>query len=135
MGGYLVPFARSGHKTQKISVYFAVPDSADGAEGVAGQAFVQGTTLNIQNLPDVHRNNRTEADLDAYAKISYVKVDWLRREMSTARSLVGFPVKVLGKPWGAIVVDSRSDSIQNVDVIIKSYELVAAVLGELLARR
>lgn len=134
IGGYLVPFARSGHVTQKVTVYFSVPDSADGAEGVAGEAFVGGYTVVREDLPDVSRDGALKRDLDRYASETFVTVNWLRKERSTARSLIGFPIRVKGRHWGAIVVDSHSERIQDKDRIIKSYELVSVVLGELLER-
>jgi len=104
-------------------------------EGVAGFAFATNARITKENLPDVSPSaSPTEEELLEYANSTFVDVEWLRRERSTARSLYGIPVRVDGKPWGAIVVDSREKSITNSDHVVKSYFLVASVLGQLIRR-
>jgi hypothetical protein len=133
-GGWLIPFARSGHLTQKISVCFRAPDQGDDAEGVAGQAFAQDVTLPVEDLPDVSTNACSETQLRNYARLTFVDLDWLREERSTARALIGIPVKVKGEPWGVIVVDSRATQIPDRENVVNAYVLIAKVLGEVLNR-
>jgi hypothetical protein len=120
--------------TQKISVCFWAPDNGDQAEGIAGQTLAQDVILQVEDLPDVSGMNVKEADLRSYAERTFVNVEWLRSEKSTARALIGIPVKVKGEPWGVIVVDSRATRIPNRENVIQSYELIAKVLGEVLDR-
>jgi hypothetical protein len=131
---YLVPFIRSGFLTQKSSVVFRVPDDGN-YNGIAGFAYSCNVSISREHLPDVSPNVQpTEEDYQKYAEETFVDIDWLKKERSTARSLYGIPVRVDGKPWGAIVVDSRQESIPNSNQVVKSYFLVASVLGQLLKR-
>lgn len=133
-GGFLVPFVRSGFMTERPSVVFRTPDNAD-FEGVAGYAFTSNTCIACENLPDVSTNvNPSAADYKKYAGATFVGVEWLKNERSSARSLYGIPVRVDGRPWGAIVVDSRQMAIQNSNAVVNSYKLVASVLGQLIRR-
>jgi len=134
-GGFLIPYARSGHFFSNPSVIFRVPENCDDAQGVAGQAYVSGATLVIQELPDVSKKVApTDSDYKTYAEKTWVADQWLREERSTARALLALRVVVNGKPWGVIVVDTRATTIPNETKIIASYTLVAKVLGELLDR-
>jgi hypothetical protein len=133
-GGWLVPFARSGYLTQKISVCFRAPDQGDNAEGIAGQAFAQDLTLLVEKLPDVSTNACSDTQLKNYARLTFVDLDWLRTEQSTARALIGIPIKVKGEPWGVIVVDSRATEIPDRENVTNAYGLIAKVLGEVLDR-
>lgn len=133
-GGWVVPFARSGHLTQNITVCFRVPDAGDDAEGIAGQTFAQDLTLQVEGLPDVSNSNCSNGALKDYARRTFVDPKWLQKERSTARSLIGIPVKVKGEPWGAIVVDSRASDIPDRDNVVQAYVLIAKVLGEVLER-
>jgi hypothetical protein len=133
-GDHLVPFLRSGFLTQKSSVVFQAPDDGD-FEGIAGFAFSSNVSIKREHLPDVSPSSSpSEEDFRRYAEDTFVKVEWLKKERSTARSLYGIPVRVEGKPWGAIVVDSRQESIANSEQVVKSYLLVASVLGQLITR-
>lgn len=129
-----MPFVRSGFMTQRASVAFKAHQ--DGVyEGVAGCAHCANITIQRENLPDVSpQANPNDEDYKKYAEDTFVDEQWLRKERSTARSLYGIPVRVNGKPWGAIVVDSRQPSIPKSKDVIKSYSLVASVLGELIKR-
>jgi len=90
---------------------------------------------NREHLPDVSPGaSPSDEDFRRYAEETFVRISWLRQERSTARSLYGIPVRVDGKPWGAIVVDSRQEWIPNSSQVVKSYLLVASVLGQLLKR-
>lgn len=134
VGGFLIPFARSGFMTQKSSVVFRVPDDAT-YEGVAGFAFTSNVRIARENLPDVSPSaSPSDQEFIEYAGATFVDVEWLKKERSTARCLYGIPVRVGGKPWGAIVVDSREKSITNSEHVVKSYYLVASVLGQLIRR-
>jgi len=133
-GGHLVPFVRSGFITQKSSVVFRAPDDGD-FEGVAGFAYSCNISIEREHLPDVAPGSSpTKKDFEKYASETYVTADWLKKERSSARSLYGLPVRVDGKPWGAIVIDSRQEAIPDSANVIKSYYLVATVLGQLIKR-
>lgn len=133
-GDHLVPFLRSGFITQKSSVVFRAPDDGE-YEGIAGFAFSSNVSIKREHLPDVSPSaNPSDEDYRRYAEETFVKPEWLKKERSTARSLYGIPVRVEGKPWGAIVVDSRQESIANSEQVVNSYLLVASVLGQLIKR-
>jgi hypothetical protein len=132
-GGWLVPIARSGHVTQKASVIFRASDDPNEAEGVAGQAWVLNAVVVRENLPNVNCRC-TDDEITEYARKTWVSVEWLRIEKSTARALIGIPVNVKGGVWGVIVVDSQSPTIENQNQIIESYRLTASILGKLLER-
>lgn len=129
-----MPFVRSGFMTQRSSVAFKAQE--DGSyEGVAGFAYCTNVVVTKENLPDVGpQTSPSDEDFRKYAEETFVDPRWLRKERSTSRSLYGIPVRVEGKPWGAIVVDSRQPSIHKSKDVVKSYSLVAAVLGELIKR-
>lgn len=107
--GWLIPVARSGHTTQKVKSTFLAPDDADACEGVVGRAWACEGVIHNANLPLID-NNSSDADIRNYAKNTWVSESWVRSKMSQAkplaRSFVGYPIKVRGRRWGVVVVDS-----------------------------
>lgn len=67
----LAPVERSGHTSRNSSVSFQVPDSADKAEGVAGQAWAHRTVVSVTSLPKID-DSSSDDDLEIYAKESFV---------------------------------------------------------------
>jgi len=134
--GWLVPVVRSGYTTQHRRTCFLAPDNADKAEGVAGRAWSTGSVVivpdkdkNESALPALNKTGRKPNDIrllaDAYAKATYVSVDWALKNMPDARSFMGIPVMVKGQPWGVIVVDSRAERIENGTAISEAYNLIS----------
>lgn len=117
-GLWLVPFARSGHTTQKTGTMFRVDDDPEKVEGIAGRAWSKGQRIvKVQRLPDLSGalSSVPEARLDqirAYAEKTFVSPEWvakrLERGKMAARSYTGFPIEVAGSLWGALVIDSMS---------------------------
>jgi len=129
--GWLVPVSRSGHTTQKSRTVFRVPDDADRAEGIAGQAWARQQIVLVDGLPELSTDKRRL--LSEYKRRTWSSDDWIAKRTMFARSYCGIPVEVKGKLWGVIVLDSRSsDAItQNP---IKDYHLIGRVLRTLLER-
>lgn len=128
--GWLVPVERSGHTTQSVSVRFKAPDEADQAEGVAGATWSRMSTVRVSGLPELG-DHPTRDQVHEYADETFVSRDWVEDHLPTCRSLCGIPVEVNGKPWGVIVLDSRSPK-----PIKKEYDpefrMVAGFLSSLL---
>jgi len=86
----------------------------DNAEGVAGQTFVRRRTIPVSQLPEINAES-SEKDLETYCRRAFVPYEWVKKRLNNKtprampRSLLGIPVEVGGDPWGALVVDSRSE--------------------------
>lgn len=110
---WVVPVARTGHTTQnwRIPRFPAPRGRPDAAKGVAGVTFAFNTTIIVDKLPNL---TDTSSDRIAirYARKAFVDIKWVKRRLRRGscpiRSMVGIPIEVDGKPWGAIVVDSRN---------------------------
>lgn len=107
--GWLVPVARSGHTTQKVKSTFLAPDDADACEGVVGRAWACEGVIHQSNLPMIDKSS-SDADIKSYAKNTWVSEVWVRNKIKQpkplARSFIGYPIKVNGRRWGVVVVDS-----------------------------
>src|SRR5436190_7908923 len=78
--GWLVPVERSGHTSRKTKVAFWAPDNGDLAEGVAGRTWaMKSRTLQVPSLPDLG-TDRSDRAYSAYAKATWVSIEWVRRE-------------------------------------------------------
>lgn len=130
--GWLVPMERSGHATRRSSVAFRAPDDADQAEGIAGQTWAHDRVLFLNNLPKIEPTSN-DKQLSRYAEKTWVTVNWMKKEQCKARSFCGIPVKVRGKPWGVIILDSREPAAISEEAV-SYYMLIAGQLGKLLER-
>lgn len=131
--GWLVPVERSGYTTLASSVIFRAPENdPDRAEGVAGQAWSRNEVVAVAKLPDLARG--TDADYQTYSSSTWVSVPWLRDKKPTARSLCGIPVEVGGKPWGVIVLDSRSPEPISEEEYGSIFQMFAGVLSKPLQK-
>jgi hypothetical protein len=132
----LIPVERSGHLRQKTAVDFPVPDSADGAKGVAGQVWRTFKTIVISDLPDLS-GNPLEDDIKEYARLTWSDVEWvkdrMRKKKSLARSFCGIPIRVKGREWGIIVIDSRSPTAVKRSTE-DFYDMMGRSLSKLLER-
>jgi len=110
---WVVPVARTGHTTQnwRIPRFLAPTGEPDLAEGVAGLTFANNSTIIVSKLPALTPESSDTA-IQRYARKGLVSEKWVRNRLKrgscSIRSLVGIPIEVDGKPWGAIVVDSRN---------------------------
>lgn len=134
--GWMVPIARTGHTTisWRIPRFCTPVASPDNAQGVAGQVYVQKKIIPVYDLPDLNTDTSDGAYKD-YATRGFVTVEWLKKRQShTSRALLGVPIEVKNKPWGALVIDSRKpDEIVTKEVLdTTQYKMLANVLGKLL---
>jgi hypothetical protein len=130
--GWLAPIERSGHATRHSSVAFLAPDDADRAEGVAGQTWACQAVIRVHDLPDLAVNGRKNA-VKQYAKRTWVSEEWLEREQCRARSFCGIHVEIKGKPWGVIILDSRSPQ-EIPEEVVGYFTQIARTLAKLLER-
>jgi hypothetical protein len=117
-----------------MNAYFLIPPDLDKAEGIAGMAYSTDSTVQVEDLPNVGGKSPKLQDLQMYAKKAYVDIEWLKKKQPKSRSLLGFPVKVKGKTWGVLVLDSRDRRIPERERVDKSLQLCSRFLTELLER-
>ena len=130
--GWLVPVERSGYTTRGHVSIFRAPDDADRAEGVAGMAWARNQTVTISGLPALQADS-DDADFDLYSRNSGVSVSWLRERLPQSRSFCGIPLEVKGKPWGVLVLDSRSPSgLREQGAVM--YDPASRLLAKILER-
>lgn len=139
--GWMVPVARTGHTTHswRIPRFRAPRSDPDSAEGVAGQTWVRNKTVPVFGLPAIEPAT-SDDQKETFCSRAFVSRRWLERRLrrknpsAMPRSLLGIPVEVGGDPWGALVVDSRSES----DISDKKarntprYKTLTEVLSKLL---
>jgi len=140
-GGWAVPMARSGHTTRHGIAKFRAPDNADDAQGIAGRTWAKNDAVFVSGLPDLG-TDKSDGAYRTYAEATSVTVQWVKKRLDKkkrplARSFGGYPVLVAGKPWGVLVLDSRSESgvtKQSYDNSLDYYKMLARFLGQLLER-
>lgn len=109
-GGWLVPVVRSGHTSQKMNAVFRAPDQPSKVQGIGGYCWANQKQVEVNGLPKLTSASSPE-DFSAYAAASHMPVEWVHENLPQARSYFAFPVKVRGRPWGAVVIDSRLERI------------------------
>jgi hypothetical protein len=139
-----VPYARSGHTTQKIQSVFRAPDDADKAEGIAGKTWITSKVVSVTGLPDLssselRRNpHQRENCITEYAEKTNVNRRWIEERLSTrrpiARSYCGIPVEVGSEMWGVIVLDSQNPEPRASEELYKIYKIFGRLLGNVLER-
>lgn len=131
--GWVVPVIRSGFRTKtRIPCFRASLDSPSKAQGIAGQTFVTGQPIPRSGLPDLATQNATDQEFQDYARSTFVSVKWLkgRKKKTNARALLGIPIEVKGKPWGAMVIDSQNP--EEIPVKNPHLKILLKCLGQLL---
>jgi hypothetical protein len=129
--GWLVPVIRSGHVSQKTTIIFRAPDRPDGAEGIAGYCWANQKQVEINGLPKL-TSGSTMDDIQSYGKETHMDNEWVRTNLPQARAYFAIPIKAKGRPWGAVVVDSRYRILGS---RLKSLTpIVGTVLSELVGR-
>lgn len=136
--GWLVPVLRSGHTAQNTRSIFYAPRGKNShkVEGVVGQAWAEQRTIIVDKLPDIQQNN-PETMKEEYAKKTWCDVNlvdrYTDREQPPPRSIGAVPIEVRGKPWGALVFDSKAlEGITNRKA--KQYTLTVSLIGHLLEK-
>lgn len=136
LDSHLMPVERSGHMTQRSDTVFRAPDDPSRTQGVAGQTWRVFQTVTINELPDLHADG-SQANINEYARRTWNKPEWVRMRLQKnkqlARSFCGIPIRVKGKEWGLIIIDSRSSTAiqRNSNGV---YDLMGRTLGKLLER-
>lgn len=130
--GWLVPVERSGHTTLSGVSIFKAPDSADNAEGIAGQAWARAKTVRVTDLPDL-ANSPSLEDISRYAGKTWIATENAGRRLPKSRSLMGLPVEVKGRLWGVIVLDSRNPQGIKSDVV-SQFQSASRLLAKLLEK-
>ncbi|WP_150132161.1 hypothetical protein [Dokdonella koreensis] len=133
--GWMIPVARSCHTNRNSAAIFLAPDDGDRAEGIAGVAWTMEEMLFQENLPLLSVSSE-RAVIEDYAARTFLPVKRIASRIKDekpplARSICGIPVRVKGKNWGAIVVDSRNTTLDS-EKIREHYKTVAGVLSKLL---
>jgi hypothetical protein len=144
--GWLVPVERSGYTTRKTKCRWRAGDNSAETEGVAGATWINDGVLVLthEELPDPEEDgiSRDEAEkrLSEYAARTFVAMDYARERLQRskeggpklARYLCGIPVRVQGKPWGVIIIDSTTETLKNAEDINRIYQLSGKAFGSLL---
>lgn len=133
---YLVPILRSGHMSQKSKAIFYAPDESDKAEGVAAMAWARGSSVVLNDLPEITPVTG-KREREKYARTTKCDIGLLDRYIADGRqpprSIAAIPIDCNGKLWGVVVLDSRSP--QGVtDASVTNYTLTVALIGHLLER-
>jgi transcriptional regulator with GAF, ATPase, and Fis domain len=80
--------------------------------------------------------NAHPAEVMAYAKSTFVPFEWVNSRLDEhhGRSFLGIPLEVNGAPWGALVVDSRSEEEITTKAALKNprYKILTEMLSKLL---
>ena len=130
--GWLIPIARTGVVTQWVYTAFRVRDDREGAEGIAGFTFVRQRTVVVDNLPALTAGS-PQGRYEEYSRRTGVSVKWLRKRTYHPRSLAGIEVRVKGKPWGVVVLDSMNPSgIPARDELTKQWSVTGTALASVL---
>lgn len=128
-----MPVERSGHTTRKSNTKFAIPDDADNAEGIAGQAWARNQVVVVSDLPEI-KEGTSQKDIKDYSNKTWVTDEWVKRNRPQSRTYCGMPVEVKGKLWGVLVFDSRAINAIDGEAASQEYSIFAGLIGELLER-
>jgi len=100
--------------------------------------------LTHEELPDPEENGISEDEaekrLSEYAAATFVSIEQARERFQRskgggpklARYFCGIPVRVQGKPWGVIIIDSTTENLKNAEDINRIYQLSGKAFGSLL---
>lgn len=137
---WLVAVARSDHLTKDKIRRFRAPDDGEACEGVAGRAWRSKPWILVPStgtaLPQLAKTS-TEEEIRKYAEATGVTLEWVRRQLDRGRPLAqsyaAVVVRLKGKPWGVLVLDSRRSGAINPDKV-QRFNAYAKLLTPLLER-
>lgn len=133
---YLIPVLRSGHISKKSKAIFYAPDGSDKAEGVASMAWSKKGSVVLNQLP-VIKSNTGVRDKEKYARATKCDLALLDKYIAEGRqppsSIAAMVIECNGRPWGVLVLDSRSPNGVT-DDSVDNYTLTIALIGHLLER-
>jgi len=130
---WLLPLVRSGHTSKSNVRKFRVhPNSPGCRNGLAGRAWESEGAIHVERLPVLGKDCSDE-DFERYAEDTNIAVEDLRKKRSSSRSYWAVKVRRKGEPWGALVLDSVSETLnkKKADGAFKQH---AGVLSLLLPR-
>lgn len=134
--GWLVPVERSGHMTRECRSQWRASDRPEECTGIAGLAWGLSGVVHKADLPDLS-NNPTLKTMTKYAEETGVDAEWLKREQKKghcrSRSFCAIQVRARQRPWGVIVLDSRSPDALP-DSALKAFAGSSKKLNWLLER-
>ena len=136
IGSFLVPYLRSGHLSQQTRICFFAPDDSDRSEGIASLAWSKQQAVVQKELPCISKTS-SEQNKQKYAKRTKSPLDmincYIEQEKPLPRSLAAVPLERNNKPWGVLVLDSRTPEGVTEEAI-NGYSLTIALIGQLLER-
>lgn len=129
-------FARSAEATRGSQTNFRIhADDESQCEGIAGAAWYLNTIVivpgdNDPELPDLVNNNN-ETNIKQYAEKTNVSSDRVRKHIWPARSYAAMTIRVKGKKWGILVLDSR-DSRGAKKRILTQMQYVPEIISHII---
>jgi hypothetical protein len=130
---WLMPFVRSAHTSKTNVRCFRIDPAEPGCKnGIAGKAWESEGGVHVENLPNLTQGS-SDAEFNTYSEDTNIPVKSLRKKPSSSRSYWAVSVRANGVPWGVLVLDSVSVSLnkKKADNAIKQH---ARVLSLLLTR-
>jgi hypothetical protein len=112
---WLVAVARSDHLTKQRIRRFRAPDDGEQCEGVVGRAWRCSSWVIVTAAVPTLNANASDDEIELYASKTGVDHKWVRRQLQKRRPLAmsyaALLVRLHGKPWGVLVLDSRRSEI------------------------
>lgn len=132
--GWLKPIVRSGARARGRTVFLA--RDAGRSEGIVGAAFYAQGTIE-KTLPSLDGDSSDEA-VTEYADAGFVSPKWIRTRLKKGEPLacylVAMRIEIQHKPWGVLMIDTRSQKLPKPEVAIHKFEIVHTVLQILLEK-
>ncbi len=103
----LVPRTRVPHSGSLPRRVWRVHEHySEQCEGIAGQVFANDVLVS-EKLPDLHGSPVADSTFSEYARLSNDKEKAVRRERYYAQRIGGIGVRIEGRRWGVLVLDSQ----------------------------
>lgn len=137
---WLGAVARSGHLTKEKIRRFRASDDGERCQGVVGMAWRRRTWVIVpkvgKTLPVLTRGS-SDSDIEAYARETNVESDLVKKQLVSgkplASSYAALVVRLKGKPWGVLVLDSRGEGPMDRERLQK-FSVYGDLLTPLLER-
>ncbi len=129
-------FARSGEATRNSGTCWQIdPNDRNRCQGVAGVGWYLNSTMFVpergeEPLPDISRES-TSRDEESYAARTFVTCEDVRRNRWKARSFATLTVRVDGRRWGVLVLDSVDPEGAN-RRIVRKVEFAVDMIADII---
>lgn len=128
--------ARSGEATHDSRTEWRIdPNDEKKCQGIAGMAWFLGTHVVVPgaNEPDLPEltSDTSENHLSDYARRTMTTIEDCRQQLWAARSYAALQIRVSGRRWGVLVLDSRDPKGAR-DRIIRQKAFAAEMLGDII---